>query len=62
MLGALQSIAGNNPVVGNVGGSVANTDNSVQYFINGVQIGSDMANMPLSEILQRLSVYANASR
>lgn len=62
MLGALQSIAGNNPVVGNVGGSVANTDNSVQYFINGVQIGSNMANMPLSEILQRLSVYANASR
>lgn len=62
MLGALQSIAGNNPVVGNVGGSVSNTDNSVQYFINGVQIGSNMANMPLSEILQRLSVYANASR
>ena len=62
MLGALQSIAGNNPVVGNVGGSVANTDNSVQYFINGVQIGSNMANMPLSEILQSLSVYANASR
>lgn len=61
MLGALQSIAGNNAVVGNIGGSTTNTDNSVQYFINGVQIGSNMANMPLSEILQRLSVYANAS-
>ena len=61
MLGALQSIAGNNAAVGSVGGSVANNDNSVQYFINGVQIGSNMANMPLSEILQRLSVYANAS-
>lgn len=62
MLGALQSIAGNNATVGSVGGSVANTDNSVQYFINGVQIGSNMASMPLSEVLQCLSVYANASR
>ena len=62
MLGALQTIAGNNPTVGTVGGTVANTDNSVQYFINGVQIGSNMASMPLSDILQRLSVYANASR
>ena len=62
MLGALQSIAGSNAAVGSVGGSVSNTDNSVQYFINGVQIGSNMANMPLSEVLQCLSVYANASR
>ena len=62
MLSALQSIAGSNSVVGTIGGSTANTDNSVQYYINGVQIGSNMASMPLSEILQRLSVYANASR
>lgn len=62
MLGALQSIAGSNAAVGSVGGSVTSTDNSVQYYINGVQIGSNMASMPLSEVLQCLSVYANASR
>ena len=62
MLGALQSIAGSNAAVGSVGGSVTSTDNSIQYYINGVQIGSNMASMPLSEVLQCLSVYANASR
>ena len=29
------------------------------YYINGVQIGSDMMNMPLSQILSVLHIYAN---
>ena len=33
--------------------------NNFNYFINGVQLGSDQANMPLSDIMRTLTVYTN---
>jgi hypothetical protein len=32
---------------------------SYNYYIEGVQIGAEEANKPLSEILNTLTVYAN---
>ena len=49
--------------VGNVGNpSVGgNTDNSENkyYYINGVHIGDDMAELSLSEVIDRLAVFTN---
>ena len=39
--------------------NITNTTGDVNYYINGLQIGSDMMDRPLSEILSRLSIYAN---
>lgn len=59
MMAALQSIAG----TGSMGSSstVGNTDNSDNkyYYINGVHIGNDIAELPLSEVLERLSLFTN---
>ena len=41
--------------------SIANTNNSRNYYINGVKIGADMANKPMSQVLSTLSIYANES-
>ena len=41
--------------------TVGNTDNSDNkyYYINGVHIGNDIAELPLSEVLERLSLFTN---
>lgn len=44
-------------VVGGLVGGASNTN--VNYFINGLQLGSDQANQPLSAIMRNLSVYTN---
>lgn len=55
---------GTNPISSGVvsglnglGGSQTN----VNYFINGLQLGSDQANQPLSSIMKNLSVYTNTT-
>ena len=55
------ALAGNNGVLGSLGsGSVYSvTQNGDTYYINGVQIGSDMYDRPLSETLRQLAVYTN---
>ena len=35
------------------------TQTNFNYFINGIQLGSDQAGQPLSEILRNLTVYTN---
>ena len=35
------------------------TQTNFNYFINGIQLGSDQAGQPLSEIMRNLTVYTN---
>ena len=45
-------------ISGMTAGAVSSTDrHDVNYFINGVKIGSDMASRPLSEILSVLPLH-----
>ena len=55
------ALAGNNGVLGSLGGGgvYSVTQNGDTYYINGVQIGSDMYDRPLSETLRQLAVYTN---
>ena len=39
--------------------NITNTTGDVNYYINGLQIGSDMMDRPLSDILSVLPIYAN---
>lgn len=59
MRDALQSIAGTGTLAY---GSEESTEmhKDTYYYINGVQIGADMANLPLSEVLSRLSVFTGS--
>lgn len=53
---------GTNPISsGVVGGlnGLGGSQTNVNYFINGLQLGSDQANQPLSSIMKNLSVYTN---
>lgn len=41
--------------------AVSSTDrHDVNYFINGVKVGSDMANRPLSEVLASLPIHTES--
>ena len=40
---------------------VSGTQSNVNYFINGLQLGSDQANLPLSTVMKNLSVYTNTT-
>ena len=57
---ALKATAAGTIVGGNVSGLAGGgTQINYNYFINGVQLGSDQANQPLSSIMRNLTVYAN---
>lgn len=56
---ALQSLAGGGTKAYGNAGVEQNINQGTYYYINGVQIGEDMAELPLSEVLSRLSVYNN---
>ena len=59
MRDALQSIAGTGTLAyGSEENTISHQD--TYYYINGVQIGADMANLPLSEVLSRLSVFTGS--
>ena len=55
------ALAGGSGVLGASGsaGSSSVTQIGDSYYFNGVQIGSDMWNRPLSEIIRQLTVYTN---
>lgn len=52
---ALEALVGGNTA----GTTGAGLQTNFNYFINGVQLGSDQANMPLSDIMRTLTVYTN---
>lgn len=54
--GATSAMTGNG-----AGGSYIGQQNNSNYYINGFQIGAEEASKPLSETMQRLSVYANGT-
>lgn len=58
-LGALQSIAGSMPIAGTTLSENLTNNNGNTYIINGVTLGSEIEDMPLSQILMALSVYTN---
>lgn len=47
-------------VVGGLNG-MGGSQTNVNYFINGLQLGSDQADQPLSSIMKNLSVYTNTT-
>lgn len=59
MLSALQELAGGGTLAGGSSSQYTTTSQDTYYMINGVQIGSDMADLPMSEVLSRLSVMTN---
>lgn len=59
MLSALQDLAGGGTLAGGAASQYTTTSQDTYYMINGVQIGSDMADLPMSEVLSRLSVMTN---
>lgn len=59
MMDALQSIAGGGTLAGGAASQNTTQHADTYYMINGVQIGSDMADLPMSEVLRRLSVMTN---
>ena len=59
MYDALQSIAGGGTLAGGKGSDSTVSHQDTYYMINGVQIGSDMAELPMSDVLRRLSVFTN---
>lgn len=58
-LGALQSIAGSMPIAGTTLSENLTNNNGNTYIINGVTLGSEIEDMPLSQVLMALSVYTN---
>jgi PHD/YefM family antitoxin component YafN of YafNO toxin-antitoxin module len=57
MVDALQSIAGGGTLARGEISQNTTSSQDTYYMINGVQIGSDMAELPMSEVLRRLSVF-----
>lgn len=61
MQAALQSIAGGGTLAGGAGSGDVINHQDTYYMINGVNIGSDMAELPLSEVLNRLNLFNNTA-
>ena len=61
MQAALQSIAGGGTLAGCAGSGDVINHQDTYYMINGVNIGSDMAELPLSEVLNRLNLFNNTA-
>lgn len=59
MYDALQSIAGGGTLAAGSAAMETTNHQDTYYMINGVQIGSDMAELPMSEVLRRLSIMTN---
>ena len=59
MYDALQSIAGGGTLAAGSAAMETTNHQDTYYMINGVQIGSDMAELPRSEVLRRLSIMTN---
>lgn len=61
MQSALTALAGQGTLPYGKASTTAATHEDTYYMINGVQIGNDMADLPLSEVLSRLSVFTNSA-
>lgn len=59
MMDALQRIAGTGTLAYGNNNSSNENHQDTYYYINGVQIGADMAELPMSEVLSRLAVFNN---
>ena len=58
---SLMSVNGASSLVGGGNNVYSSPTTNYNYFINGVQLGSNQANRPLSEVLQDLAINTNAT-